>query len=127
MKETNGNKMKHGGTAMKWIKKNNTYFFISGVICLTIIDIALWNQLPLIRKLVTDFAVLAAAHEIEEKIWPGGFFELMLNKFGMKKEEVDLGRAASAASVYWVLILALPFIFDTHPWLLVITIAKSFF
>ena len=112
---------------MKWFKKNNTYIFIAGVIYLTMIGIALWKQRSLIRKLVTAFAVLAAAHEIEEKIWPGGFFDLMLNKFGMKKEEVDLGRATSAVSVYWVLILALPFIFDTHPWLLVITIALSFF
>lgn len=112
---------------MKWIKENNTYIFIAGVICLTIIDIALWGQLSLIRKLVTVFAVLAAAHEIEEKIWPGGFFDLMLNKFGMKKDEVDLGRATSAVSVYWLLLLALPYIFDTHAWLLVITIALSFF
>lgn len=112
---------------MSWIKKNNTYLFIAAVVCLTAVDLVLWDSLSVVRKLVTGFALLAAAHEIEEKIWPGGFFELMLGKFGMKKEEVDLGRATSAVSVYWIILLALPYIFDSHPWLLAMTIALSFF
>lgn len=112
---------------MKFIKEKNTYIFIIAVICLTVIDAVIWRQLSLVRKLATVFAVLAAAHEIEEKIWPGGFFELMLIKFGMKKEETDLGRATLAVSIYWLLLIALPYIFDQYAWLLVITIALSFF
>lgn len=112
---------------MKFIKEKSTYLFLAVVICFAIVDIILWNQLSLVRKLVTIFAVLAAAHEIEEKIWPGGFFDLMLGKFGIKKEDMDLGRATSAVSVYWLLLLAIPYIFDQHPWLLVSTIALSFF
>lgn len=112
---------------MKFIKEKNTYIFIAIVVCLTVVDIIMWRQLSLVRKLVTVFAVLAAAHEIEEKIWPGGFFDLMLKKFGMEKEEIDLGRATSAVSVYWLLLLILPYIFDQYAWLLVITIVLSFF
>ena len=112
---------------MKFIKEKNTYIFLVVVICLTIVDVIMWKQLSLERKLVTVFAVLAAAHEIEEKIWPGGFFELMIKKFGLKKEEVDLGRATLTVSVYWLVLLALPYIFDQYAWLLVITIALSFF
>lgn len=112
---------------MKFIKEKNTYIFIAIVICLTVVDIIFWNRLSLVRKMVTIFAVLAAAHEIEEKIWPGGFFDLMLKKFGMKKEEIDLGRATSAVSVYWLLLLAVPYIFEQYAWLLVVTIALSFF
>ena len=119
--------MMSGGSVMRFIKEKNTYVFIAIVVCLTVVDIILWKQLSFIRKLVTIFAVLAAAHEIEEKIWPGGFFDLMLKKFGMKKEEVDLGRATYAVNVYWLLLLAVPFVFDKYAWLLVVTIALSFF
>ena len=112
---------------MKFIKEKNTYIFIIAVICFTVVDAIIWKQLSLVRKLVTVFAVLAAAHEIEEKIFPGGFFELMLKKFGLKKEEVDLGRATLAVSIYWMLLLALPYIFDQYAWLLVVAIALSFF
>lgn len=112
---------------MKFIKEKNTYIFIAAVICLVAVDVIMWKQLSLVRRLVTVFAMLAAAHEIEEKIWPGGFFELMLKKFGLKKEEVDLGRATLAVSIYWLLLLTLPYIFDQYAWLLVITIALSFF
>lgn len=112
---------------MKFIKEKNTYIFLVMVICFTAVDVIMWKQLSLVRKFVTVFAVLAATHEIEEKIWPGGFFELMLKKFGIKKEETDLGRATLTVSIYWLLLLALPYIFDQCAWLLVITIALSFF
>lgn len=117
----------YGGSVMKFIKEKNTYIFLIAVICLTAVDAIMWKQLSLVRKLVTVFAVLAAAHEIEEKIWPGGFFELMLNKFGIKKEETDLGRATLVVSIYWLLLLALPYIFEQYTWLLAVTIALSFF
>lgn len=81
----------------------------------------------LVRRFVTIFALLAAAHEVEEKVWPGGFFELMLRKFGIRKEEVDLERASAAVSVYWLLPLLLPYYLDRYAWLLVIPITLSFF
>lgn len=46
---------------MKFIKERNTYIFIAAVICLTAVDVILWKQLSLVRKLVTVFAMLAAA------------------------------------------------------------------
>lgn len=112
---------------MKWIKRNNTYILIGIAVCLAAVDALLWEQLSLVRRLVTVFAVLAAAHEVEEKIWPGGFFDLMLNKFGVKKEEVDLDRSTMAVSVYWIILLGLPYIFDRQEWLLVMVIALPFF
>lgn len=112
---------------MGFVKKNNTYFFIAIVAILVIADVFLWNRLSLTRKLITIFAVIAALHEIEEKVWPGGFYELMLKKFGMKKEEVDVNRGALVVSIYWIIILGAAYIFDSQVFLLAITIALSFF
>ena len=53
---------------MSFIKKYNTWIFITIVAVLTIADIIFWNSLSLTRKIITVFAVLAALHEIEEKV-----------------------------------------------------------
>lgn len=112
---------------MVFLKKYNTQIFIMIVVVLVIVDALHWGQLSLIRKLVTVFAVVAALHEIEEKIWPGGFYELMLKKFGMKREEVDLGRGSLAVSIYWLVLLGSAYLFDQQPVLLAMTITLSFF
>ena len=84
---------------MAFVKKYNTYVFIALVAVLVIADAIVWNSLSLTRKIITIFAVVAAMHEIEEKVWPGGFYELMLKKFGMKKEEVDIDRGTLVVSI----------------------------
>lgn len=66
-------------------------------------------------------------HEIEEKIWPGGFYELMLKKFGMTTSEVDLERGTLIVSIYWIILLGSAYLFDEYPFLLAITITLSFF
>ena len=60
---------------MAFVKKYNTYVFIALVAVLVIADVIVWNSLSLTRKFITAFAVAAAMHEIEEKVWPGGFYE----------------------------------------------------
>ena len=112
---------------LQWIKRRGTWLFVIFAVCFAAVNLALWGQLSLVRRFVTIFALLAAAHEVEEKVWPGGFFELMLRKFGIRKEEVDLERASAAVSVYWLLLLLLPYYLDRYAWLLVIPITLSFF
>jgi hypothetical protein len=112
---------------MAFVKKYNTYVFIALVAVLVIADVIVWNSLSLTRKLITAFAVAAAMHEIEEKVWPGGFYELMLKKFGMKKEEVDIDRGTLVVSIYWIVILGAAYIFDSQVFLLAIIITLSFF
>ena len=112
---------------MAFVKKYNTYVFIALVAVLVIADVIVWNSLSLTRKFITAFAVAAAMHEIEEKVWPGGFYELMLKKFGMKKEEVDIDRGTLVVSIYWIVILGAAYIFDSQVFLLAITIRLSFF
>ena len=112
---------------MAFVKKYNTYVFIALVAVLVIADVIVWNSLSLTRKFITAFAVAAAMHEIEEKVWPGGFYELMLKKFGMKKEEVDIDRGTLVVSIYWIVILGAAYIFDSQVFLLAIIITLSFF
>ena len=112
---------------MEFIKKYNTHFFILIVIVLTIVDMIYWNQLSITRKLVNIFAIVAALHEIEEKIWPGGFYELMLNKFKIEKEKADLGRATLVVSIYWILLLGIAYVFESYVFILAITITLSIF
>ena len=116
-----------GGIAVAFIKKNNTYIFIGIVAIMCCVGAATWGSLSLIRKLTTAFAVFAALHEIEEKVWPGGFYELMLKKFGIKKEEVDLGRATLVVSIYWLILLGSAYFFDSYAFLLAVTITLGFF
>ena len=112
---------------MAFVKKYNTYVFFALVAVLVIADVIVWNSLSLTRKFITAFADAAAMHEIEEKVWPGGFYELMLKKFGMKKEEVDIDRGTLVVSIYWIVILGAAYIFDSQVFLLAITITLSFF
>ena len=112
---------------MSFIKKYNTWIFITIVAVLTIADIIFWNSLSLTRKIITVFAVLAALHEIEEKVWPGGFYDLMLKKFRMTPDEVDLGRGTLVVSIYWLLLLGSAYIFDSRLYLLAAIIVLAFF
>ncbi len=112
---------------MTFIKKNNTWIFIGIVVVLTICDLIFWGRLSLVRKLVNLFAIFAALHEIEEKVWPGGFFDLMVKKFGLKKEEVDVDLGTLGVSVYWIILLGSAYLFDKVPLLLCIPIALFFF
>lgn len=112
---------------IKFLKEKNMQIFMLLVGMLTVVDIVFWEELSPQRKWVNVFAIFAMLHEIEEKVWPGGFFELMMKKFGVDPKDVDLYQATSAVSVYWVVILSLPYIFHDQGWLLVTLIALSVF
>ena len=94
-------------SAITWKKDKSTLIFFIIALILTAVNLLLWGRLSPVRRLVTVFAVLAAAHEAEEELWPGGFFDLMLGKLGFRKEEGDLSRGTAAVGAYWLL-LALP-------------------
>ena len=112
---------------MQFIKRYSTYIFIALVAALAVFGLAFWGKLSLVRKLVTGFAVLGALHEIEEKIWPGGFYDLMMKKFGIDKASVDLDRPGLIVSVYWLILLIPAYLFDSHPVFVAILVALSFF
>lgn len=82
------------------------HLFILIVGILTIYDLANWNSISLVRKLVNVFAVFAILHEIEEKYWPGGFMELML-----KKLKINIGDFDTETAKLNVVIFLLVYIF----------------
>ena len=112
---------------MSFVKKYSTQIFLVLVAVLAVFGLIFWGRLSLVRKLVTGFAVLGGLHEIEEKIWPGGFYDLMLKKFGIDKSTVDLDRPGLIVSVYWLILLIPAYVFHSHPVFMAVLIALSFF
>ncbi|NHM13642.1 HXXEE domain-containing protein [Xiamenia xianingshaonis] len=101
--------------------------FCALVILLTLVRILFFPELPLIQNLVNAFALMAVLHEFEEKRTPGGFFDLTQNIGGVDKSKLDAGLASSFVMFYWVVLLALPMMFPTVPWLFVILICLGIF
>ena len=110
-----------------FLKKYNIHIFIVLVALLTVYDFLNWDSISIVRKLVNLFAVLAILHEVEEKYWPGGFHNLMLNKMKVDKSGFDLERANLIVFVYWLVLLGLGYIFDNLVFFFIMTIALSIF
>ncbi|MBQ9015378.1 MAG: HXXEE domain-containing protein [Firmicutes bacterium] len=61
--------------------------------------------------IITAFMLCAVMHEFEEKRVPGGFFELMAKKFGIRAENDDFRKHTLIVVIYWIVMLSLPLIF----------------
>lgn len=112
---------------IEFLKKYNLYVFILIIALLTVYDIANWDGLSTVRKLVNLFGVLAILHEVEEKYWPGGFHELMMKKFNVNISDFDAGRANLAVFIFWIAYLALGYIFDSMVFFFLMTVVLSLF
>lgn len=109
------------------LKKYNMHIFIAIVAVLTAYDLLNWDGISIVRKLVNLFAVLGVLHEIEEKYWPGGFHKLMLKKFEINADDFDVESANFAVFVFWMVYLALGYIFDNMVFFFLMTIVLSIF
>ena len=112
---------------IEFLKKYNMHIFIVLIAILTVYDLLNWNQISIVRKLVNLFGILAILHEIEEKYWPGGFFDLMLKKLEININDVDVGRANLAVFIFWLVYLGLGYIFDNFVFFFMMTIVLSIF
>lgn len=112
---------------IEFIKKYNLQIFILIVAILTIYDLANWNSLSLVRKLVNVFAVLGILHEIEEKYWPGGFMELMLKKLKVNISDFDTETANMNVVIFWLVYLFLGYVFDNMIFFVMMTVVLSLF
>lgn len=101
--------------------------FILIVTVLTIYDLANWNAISLVRKLVNMFAVLAIMHEIEEKYWPGGFMELMLKKIKINISDFDTETAKLNVVIFLLVYIFLGYVFDNIIFFVMMTIVLSLF
>lgn len=112
---------------IEFIKKYNMPLFILIVTVLTIYDLANWNAISLVRKLVNMFAVLAIMHEIEEKYWPGGFMELMLKKIKINISDFDTETAKLNVVIFLLVYIFLGYVFDNIIFFVMMTIVLSLF
>lgn len=112
---------------IEFLKKYNMHIFIVLIAILTVYDFLNWDSISLVRKLVNLFGILAILHEIEEKYWLGGFFELMLKKMEININDVDVGRANLSVFIFWLVYLGLAYIFDNFVFFFMMTIALSIF
>ena len=112
---------------MDFLKKYNMHIFVIIVGALTLYDLLNWNSLSLVRKLVNVFAILGVLHEVEEKYWPGGFIELMLNKLKVNISELDDGKAKLSVVIFWLVYIGLGYVFDNILFFFMMTIVLSLF
>ena len=109
-----------------FIKDKNTYILIVIVSMFSVYNFFIWNQISDVQKYVVIYAILAALHEVEEKIWPGGFCELMLKKLGANTQDPNVYMATLPVTIYWIVTLGVSYMLHTHAFLLVMLIALSF-
>lgn len=112
---------------IEFLKKYNMHIFILIVAILTIYDLANWNSISLVRKLVNVFAVLGILHEIEEKYWSGGFMELMLKKLKVNISDFDTETAKMNVVIFWLVYIFLGYVFDNMIFFVMMTVVLSLF
>ena len=110
-----------------FIRNKNTYVLIVLVGIFSVYNLSIWDQISAVQKYVVVFAIMAALHEVEEKIWPGGFCELMLKKLGANTQDPNVYMATLPVTIYWIIILGIVYCFHSNTFLLVMLIALSFF
>jgi len=111
----------------RFIVKYHLEIFTAIVAVITVVDLILFSGISANKKLVNVFMILGVLHEWEEKRFPGGFHQLMGKKFGWDLEKADFDKAGFYVIAYWLVITFLPYVFDEAVYLLLISVALSFF
>lgn len=111
----------------RFIVKYHLEIFTAIVAVITVVDLILFSGISANKKLVNMFMILGVLHEWEEKRFPGGFHQLMGKKFGWDLEKADFDKAGVYVIAYWLVITFLPYVFDEAVYLLLISVALSFF
>lgn len=109
------------------ITKYHLEIFTAFVFLLTAADALLFRRLSAGRRIINLFMLLAVLHEWEEKRYPGGFYDLMIQKLHASFSREALERAGCIVIAYWLLITLVPFVFDRVAALLLIPVALNFF
>lgn len=109
-----------------FIRDKNTYILVFLVSVFSVYNFVIWEQISVIQRFVVVFAIFAALHEIEEKVWPAGFCELMLKKLGANTQDPSVYMATLPVTIYWIVMLSGIYYWHSHAFLLVILIVLSF-
>lgn len=111
----------------KFILKYYLELFTVFVLVFTLIDCILFSKLSDYRKLINLFMILGVLHEWEEKRFPGGFFELMAKKIGLKAEKAKFDLGGLIVILYLVIITCIPYAFDGAVFLLLVPVVLGLF
>lgn len=111
----------------KFVLKYYLELFSALVLAITVIDCVLFPQISDYRKFINLFMVLGVLHEWEEKRFPGGFFELMAKKIGLKPEKEKFDISGMIVILYWIMITCIPYICDKYTFLLLIPVVLGLF
>ena len=89
----------------KVILKYNLEIFSFIVMLVLLIRFLFLPDLSEEHRILSAFMIMAIMHEYEEKRIPGGFFEMMSNKFGLPEEKRHFEKPGLCVTIYWTVIL----------------------
>lgn len=100
-----------------WAKHNLHILTVAGVAAAAYLVIG-WGQMDLVRRAIGVFIIGITLHEWEEMRFPGGFFDLMTNMFGIKDAtELQMGKAHGAVAIAIVFFAYVPFFLHEITWI----------
>ena len=97
---------------MNRIIKYNLEIMTCILTTIVVVGIVNWNELSLLRQMTIIFMILYTLHEWEESRFPGGFYKIFFSKC-IISPDVSEERMHFPVAIYLLLILILPFVFDT--------------
>ena len=107
-----------GVPLMKRIILNyNLEVFSFVILMILLIRFLFYPSLSMEHRILSAFMITAILHEYEEKRIPGGFYELMANKFRIPEERRHFEKAGLCVTIYWTVLLVTASVFP-HPALL---------
>lgn len=109
---------KRMGESMEfWAKHNLHILTVAGIAVAAYLAIG-WGGMEPLQRAIGVFIVGVTLHEWEEMRFPGGFFGLMTNMFGIKDAtELQMDKAHGAVAIAIVFFAYVPFFFYEVAWL----------
>lgn len=110
-----------------WAKSNIYILTLAGVVAMAYVALA-WEAMPAGQKALGFFVAGIVLHEWEETRFPGGFFELMMKKFGVEGyTEEQVGLAHGCVVIAIAFFAFVPFLlWEQAPWLAGIPVILGF-
>lgn len=86
-----------------------------------------WESISFSKQMATVFIVVFTLHEWEENRFPGGFFEIMVQRMGISREKFDAELAHMIVGILLYVFLLVPYMFDDSMILLMIPVTLGIF
>lgn len=100
---------------MEKLSKYSLYLLTVYGIAVVIAAIVLWNDLLLTQKCAAMVAVVAVLHEWEEQRFPGGFYEMIAGRIGIKATSEQMHKMLAVPDIMIFVLTGLAFIVRDVP------------